>query len=170
MVHFDPDQFSTHSLRVAPHKERVERILAAALNAVDPTNSVHHHLRRERDCLITGGHRYDLKDFHRVFVIGFGKASVPMAQATVEILGETITQGILVTKSIHSAFPITNSQFTILKGSHPVPDHTCMDGAQHIVDLLSITTKKDLVLCLISGGGSALLTLPWLWTGQKNTR
>jgi glycerate 2-kinase len=160
MVHFNPNQFSTHSLRASLHEARVERILAAALNAVDPAVAVRNHLRREKDCLIAGGHRYDLKDFRQVFVIGFGKASVPMAQAALEILGKTITQGILITKSIHSAFPFPNSQFVILKGSHPVPDQTCMDGAQQIVDLLSTTTEKDLVLCLISGGGSALLTLP----------
>lgn len=160
MVHFDPDQFSTQSLRSSTHGGRVERILAAAINAVDPGFAVRYHLHYDQDFLIAGSKRYDLKEFQRVFLIGFGKASVPMAQATVEILGDTITQGILVTKSIHSAFPITNSQFTILKGSHPIPDQSCLDAAQQIVGLLSTTSKKDLMICLISGGGSALLTLP----------
>ena len=51
-------------------------------------------------------------------------------------------------------------KIAIFEGGHPVPDHRSLEGAQSIVELLSTTTEKDLVICLISGGGSALLTLP----------
>jgi len=156
----EADQFLTSSLRSSPHGERVARILTAAINAVDPAIAVAKHLKRHADQLIVGPKSYDLEAVHRVFVLGIGKASLPMAQATSDILGDKLTHGILITKSHHSQLTIHNSPFTIIPASHPVPDERGIEGAQRIIELLQTTTPDDLVIFLISGGGSALLTAP----------
>ncbi|MBL7164041.1 MAG: glycerate kinase [Anaerolineales bacterium] len=155
----EADQFLTSSLRSSPHGERVARILTAAINAVDPANALAKHLKRHADQLIVGPKSYDLEAVHRVFVLGIGKASLPMAQAAVEILEDHLTKGILITKS-HSQLSIHHSPFTIIPASHPVPDERGIEGAQRIIELLQTTTPDDLVIFLISGGGSALLTAP----------
>lgn len=132
----------------------------AALAAVEPAAAVHRYVRREGDTLIIAAHHYDLRDYERVFVVGGGKAAVPMAAAVVDILGERLTKGVIVTRYGHitSQSPIPNLQF--LEAAHPVPDENSVRGAQAIADCAARATGRDLVLCLISGGSSALLTLP----------
>jgi glycerate 2-kinase len=130
----------------------------AALAAVEPAAAVRRHVRREGDTLIVAGRRYDLSGYERVFVIGGGKAAVPMASAVADILGERLTEGVLVTKYGHARYPVPGIQ--ILEAGHPVPDQNAVRGAQALVDLARRAGERDLVICLISGGGSALLTLP----------
>ncbi len=169
------DRFTTNSLRSSPHGETITRILSAAIKAVDPANAVNDHLKRNQNQLNIAGQNYDLDSIQRVFLIAFGKASLPMAQAAAEILGDNLTQGILITKAHNSQFTITHSPstinnssirraqdkpFTIIKASHPVPDQRGIEGAQLIIKLLKTTSTDDLVIFLISGGGSALLTAP----------
>ncbi|MFN2127402.1 MAG: glycerate kinase [Anaerolineales bacterium] len=92
-----------------------------------------------------------------MFLIGFGKASVPMGLSAISILGEYLTSGILVTKRFNGkAIP----NISVIEGGHPVPDQRSKDAAKRIVQSLSKTKGDDLVICLISGGGSSLLTLP----------
>ena len=132
----------------------------AALAAVEPAAAVRRHVRREGDMLIVAGRRHDLRDYERVFVVGGGKAAVPMTAAIVDILGDRLTAGAIVTKYGHtiSQFPVPNLQ--ILEAGHPVPDENSVRGAQAVADCAARATERDLVVCLISGGGSALLTLP----------
>jgi hydroxypyruvate reductase len=139
----------------------------AALDAVDPAAGIQRHVRREGDELIVAGHRYELDDYERVLVIGGGKAAVPMMAATAEILDERLDQGVLVTKYGHAeavgsspVFDPSTSNVDIIEAGHPVPDDNSVYGAEAVADLASRATAQDLVICLISGGGSALLTLP----------
>ncbi len=147
----------TTSLHASSQGERVARIMAAALNAVDPAKAVESYLKREGTQLKAGSKNYDLDAFDRVLLIGFGKASVPMGTAAVKILGDFLSNGILITKAITKG---DMRQVTVFDGGHPLPNQRSIDGAQKIYDLLSTVTEKDLVIFLISGGGSALLTLP----------
>ena len=99
----------------------------------------------------------------RTVVIGAGKAGGSMAQA-VEALwpADAPLQGLVVTRYGHiPPRPVGLKQrIDIVEASHPVPDAAGLDAAQRILALVQGLTKNDLVLCLISGGGSALLTLP----------
>jgi len=153
----NPLRLMTKSLHASPNGEGVARIMASAIDAVDPAKAVKQHFQRDNDKLIIGKQTYNLNEFERVLVIGFGKASVPMGEAVAEILGDYPCEGILLTKR-----QVTNRgvQFSILEGAHPVPDQRSVTGTKKIVDILSNTTEADLVVFLISGGGSALLTLP----------
>lgn len=152
--------FLTSSLRSSPHGEKISRVLAASINAVDPANSVAKNLQRKQSQLTAGSQIFDLNTIQRVFVIGFGKASIPMGQAAAKILGNYLTQGILITKSHPRELKIKNSPFTIIEASHPVPNERGVEGAKLIIEHLQSTRPNDLVIFLISGGGSALLTAP----------
>jgi len=135
----------------------------AALAAVEPAAAVRRHVQRENDALVVAGRRYDLRDYERVFVVGGGKAAAPMAAAIAEILGDRLTAGAIVTKYGHT---IPNPQFPnspipqIIEAGHPVPDENSVRGAQAVARLAQQATERDMVICLVSGGASALLTLP----------
>ena len=130
-----------------------------ALAAVEPAAAVRRHVRREGDVLVVVGRLYDLGDYARVFVVGGGKAAVSMAAAIAEILGERLAEGVVVTKHEHArGRSIPGIQ--VIEAGHPVPDQSSVRGARAVADLVARATERDLVVCLISGGGSALLTLP----------
>jgi hydroxypyruvate reductase len=100
---------------------------------------------------------FELSKFKRVFVIGGGKATASMAHAAEEILGNRIERGIINVKYGHTA---DLGVIKINEVGHPIPDEAGLGGAQEIVSLLVDTDKDDLVMALISGGGSALLPMP----------
>jgi glycerate 2-kinase len=132
----------------------------AALAAVEPSAAVRRHVRREGDVLVIADHRYDLRGYARVFVVGGGKAAVPMAAATADILGDRLTERVVVTKYGHTKPQSPIPALHIIEAGHPLPDENSLCGAQAVVSLVEQATERDLVICLISGGGSALLTLP----------
>jgi len=132
-----------------------------ALAAVEPAAAVRRHVRREGDTLVVAGRRYDLHDYEHVFVVGGGKAAVPMAAASADILGDRLTEGVVVTKVGHTrGQPISGFRFQVIEAGHPLPDENAVRGAQAVADCAARATERDLVVCLISGGASALLTLP----------
>jgi len=171
----DPDLLLTDSLRAAPQGAAVTRILAAALDAVDPAAAVHRYLRRDGNLLRAGEQIYDLAHYQRVLVVGAGKAGAPMARAAAEILGDRLSGGVVLVKEYSetrrqedqeiedtlTSPPISLSPGLLVFGAgHPIPDERGVAGARQIARLLEQTTERDLVIALISGGGSALLTLP----------
>jgi hydroxypyruvate reductase len=132
----------------------------AALAAVEPAAAVRRHVRREGTTLIVADQSYDLADCERTFVIGGGKAAAAMASATADVLGEHLAGGVVVTKYGHTPLGFRIPGLQVIEASHPVPDENSVRGAQAVADCASFVTERDLVLCLISGGGSSLLTLP----------
>jgi glycerate 2-kinase len=132
----------------------------AALAAVEPGAAVRQHLRRQGDLVHVGDRSYNLGEYEYVYVVGGGKAAVPMAAAVVDVLGDRLTSGIVVTKVGHAGSGPPLPGLRVLEAGHPVPDRNSVRGAQAIADLARRATGRDLIVCLISGGGSALLTLP----------
>jgi len=132
-------------------------IFHAALAAVDPEEAIRRHLRIEADTLSIGDHRYGLNAFERILVVGAGKAVAPMAKSLEDLLGDRISAGIVVVKDGHG-LPL--KKIRIQEAGHPVPDERGVAGTLDILKLLEGATKRDLVICLISGGGSALLIAP----------
>ncbi len=164
----DPQRLLTTTLRAAPWGASVTRILAAALDAVEPAAAVQRHLRREQMRLMLAEHSYDLQHYERVFVVGAGKAGAPMARAAATVLGSALTTGIIIVKDSNQVYQTAQAytgqdcgaRITCYPARHPLPDERGVAATQRIADLLADTTTRDLVLVLISGGGSALLTLP----------
>lgn len=141
-------------------RDDLRAIRAAALAAVDAGAAVRRHLRRTGDCIHAGDVTWRMSAIDRIVLVSIGKAAAPMAAAAADILGGSLDVGVVLTKHGHAegfAFPDTVRCF---EAGHPVPDAAGMRGAQASVELLATTTARDRVLLLISGGGSALLTLP----------
>lgn len=131
-------------------------IYQAVLDAANPRVAIHRHLRRQGERLRANGREYDLGR-GAVYVVGAGKATAAMAAAVEEVLGERVTAGIVVVKDGHS-LPLR--RIRIVEASHPVPDARGLQGTDAIVALLAETRPEDMVVVLISGGGSALLPAP----------
>jgi glycerate 2-kinase len=155
----DADRLLTHSLRTCPRGQGVARVLAAALAAVEPGAAVRRYLMREGDALRVGEHHFDLSRYDRVLVLAVGKAAVPMAEAAAGVLGERQSTGLVVTKST-STFSLQPSAFSLLEAGHPIPNEQSVSAGRRAAELLQGAGERDLVLLLLSGGGSALLTLP----------
>jgi len=146
-------------MAIPPLEDAAEALKTAALEAVDPARAVRRHVGREGEELVVAGQRYDLAAYDRVLVIGGGKASVSMAEAIVGLVGDHITAGAIVTKHGHAG-GWSAPGFDVIEAGHPVPDEHSVRGAEAVADVAARGTEHDLVLCLISGGGSALLTRP----------
>jgi glycerate 2-kinase len=132
-------------------------VLAAGLAAVDPGEAIRRFMIHGEHTLWIDGAAYNLDRFRRIFVIGGGKASASMAAAVEELLAERITAGWVNVKYGYTAH---TEIVTVHEAGHPVPDAAGVEGTRQMLDLLRDVTADDLVLCLISGGGSALLTQP----------
>jgi hydroxypyruvate reductase len=138
-------------------RARALPVLAAAIQAVDPYTAVRRALSRTGELLQLGDHSYDLARIDRVLVVGAGKAGAPMARAVEDVLGERLTAGQLNVKRGH----VEPTRLVQLhEAGHPIPDNDGLEGTARIVALVESAGARDLVLCLISGGGSALLQLP----------
>lgn len=151
------ESFWTFSLRAAPQGESITRILAAAVNAVEPGGSVRWFVHRAENSLTVAGRTYYLVAYKRVHLLGIGKASVAMSEALVGILGDHLADGLVVAKHIP---PVHHLPFPVLRGNHPIPDERSLLAGERVVEFVSALGPADLLFCLISGGGSALVTAP----------
>jgi glycerate 2-kinase len=139
-------------------RSALDGVLAAALAAVEPAGAVRQALKVDANGFTAGGRDYDLGSFARVLVVGAGKASAPMAAAVEEVIGDRArVEGSVTVRYGHAA---PTRHVRIREAGHPVPNAAGVEATKAIVDLLEGTTREDLVVCVISGGGSALLTLP----------
>lgn len=132
-------------------------IFQAGLRAVAPEEAMRRHVRRDGDVLVVAGRRYDLPSFRQIIVVGAGKAACPMAKVLEELLVERLTGGHVNVKYGHLT-PLGKIQ--IQEAGHPVPDTAGLAGTKKILDLLAAVEKDDLVIAVLSGGGSALLPMP----------
>lgn len=142
------------SVRGRDRRVDARKIIDATITAADPRRLV-------RDALAPGGVVFsgmEPDSFGRIFVIGAGKAGAPMAAAVEEALGDRVTAGVVVVKEGHRAAPV--SRVELLEAAHPVPDERSPEAARRLLKLAGRAGEGDLVICLLSGGGSALAALP----------
>jgi len=144
-------------MRVTELRKAARGIFDAAVRAVDPAEAIRRHLVRDGERLAIGGERVDLGAVREIVVVGLGKAGAPMAAAVEEILGARIARGVVVTKYGHVQ---PTRVIRIHEAGHPVPDDAGMAGARAVLDHVTGLDAGDLVLVLISGGGSALTPAP----------
>jgi len=138
-------------------REKANLILKESLKGANPELCVKRFLKLKNGYIETGDFRRKLEEIRRIFVVGAGKASALMAQATEEVLGELIDSGAIVSKTGYEA---SLKKIELFFGSHPIPDQSGILGTERIIEILSQASENDLVICLLSGGGSALLTSP----------
>jgi glycerate 2-kinase len=139
--------------------ESIDKILTAALQAADPLKSVERNLHYRMDQLQIGEKPYLLYPDSRIVVVALGKASIAMTDAAVSQLGTRIFRGVCVCKHLPTS-PKEWSQITLVKGNHPAPDETSVNAGKKIKDVVSGLNTHDVVLFLLSGGGSSLACLP----------
>ncbi len=136
-------------------------IFDAAVAAADPRRAVEQWVRRDGEQLLVGGGGtpvvVPLPARGRVLVIGAGKGSAPMAEALENLLGERIGGGLVCVKDGHGV-PLARVEVT--EAAHPVPDARGVAAAERMLALVAGVGEEDLVLSVLSGGGSALMALP----------
>ncbi len=132
----------------------LREIFNKALLAVDPYKAVAAYSDTIRRAYKSG-------DFRRLVLIGFGKAASLMSKAIEDNLGDLLAGGIIVTKYGHSVRGDRNSKIIAYEAGHPLPDENGLKAAREIVRVLKEADKSTLVICLVSGGGSALLVAPY---------
>jgi glycerate 2-kinase len=138
ITEMDSNRFATYSLQDA----RLMRILSAALEAVDPFKAVQKYLPK-----IEG----------RVLGLGIGKAAIPMMDALAERI--RLSGGLAVTKF---ASGLSRELFAVIEGGHPIPDARSLHAGVRVLEFVSVLHEDDTLVCLISGGGSALVTAPYV--------
>lgn len=133
-------------------KETARKIFDEAVSAVNPYHAVANHIDEIRDT-------YNRGAFKKLYVIGFGNASVSMAQAVEDALHELITDGVIITKHGHY-LEKDLKKIKVCEASHPVPCCEGVAATDEIVRLVEAADETSLVVTLISGGGSALFLAP----------
>ncbi|MFH1704142.1 MAG: glycerate kinase [Nitrospirota bacterium] len=138
---------------VSNHKKLAD-MFYAALQAVDPYKSTSLYTDKIRSVFQSG-------QYKRLIVIGFGKASCPMAKLIEDQLFDSIDSGIIITKYGHCQSPYKPKKIQIYEAGHPVPDENGLRATEVIINLLKGVDRNSLLVCLISGGGSALFVSPY---------
>ncbi len=146
----------TGTIKVINRIELID-IFNAALAAVDPYHAVVRVMRSTGGQQDDGWIAYDRAHFDRIIVVGAGKATARMAEAVEETLGSSVAEGIILVKYGHAGDLKIIEQ---LEAGHPIPDEAGVRGTVRILELVRRANEKTLVICLLSGGGSALLVAP----------
>lgn len=133
-------------------REILIKLINSAIESVEPSSAI-------RKWVETEGKKLGIEDYERVVVVGGGKASAAMAIALEQTLGERLTGGTV--NILKGTMPRTPPQkVKLVEASHPIPDEPGMEGSRRMLDLVSGLGQQTLVICVISGGGSALMPLP----------
>jgi hydroxypyruvate reductase len=140
----DANRFATHSLQ----DPRLWRILSTALDAVDPAEAVRKHLPK-----LSGN----------VYGLGIGKASVSMLTALAGVY--PLSGALAISK--HASSPDLES-VTVIQGGHPIPDERSLEAGKRVLEFVTSLKEDDTLVCLISGGGSALVTAPYEGISLEN--
>lgn len=129
-------------------------VFRAALQSVDPYEAVAHHTN---ELAIT----YEKGKYERLYALAFGKAASAMMRAVTDRIGDVVTDGIVITKYGHADNTFENSGIRVFEAAHPVPDEKGLQATDQALRLLEKADERTLLVCLISGGGSALLVAPY---------
>ncbi len=138
-------------------RQRILELLQAALVGADPYRAVRNAVAYRRDRFEVSDQSIDMEGIDNVYVVGAGKAAGPMAQAVEDIFDGNIADGVVAVKDGYGA---PTSRVAVGEAAHPVPDERSIKAARAITHVADVAGEDDLVICLISGGGSSLLELP----------
>lgn len=149
-------------------REDASAIFRDALEAVSPEAAVQRHMSVTENQITIGDVAIDLSDVDKLFVIGAGKASAAMATAIESLFPNRLSQGFISVKYGHT---VPLKHIHLMEAGHPVPDENGLIGSEEILSIASRAGARDLIICLVSGGGSALLPMPapGITLAQKQT-
>jgi glycerate 2-kinase len=132
--------------------------LVSTLASVDPHKLVLQHVRRRKDTLFVNAETTRLGEYESIYVVGAGKASGAMTEALEKIIGNRLDGGLVVVPSGQERPKLRRVR--AVAASHPTPDDNSVTSAKELISLVQGLNERDLLICVISGGGSALLSLP----------
>lgn len=138
-------------------KDIASSIFSAGIRAVEPASCVNRHLRLAAGDLRVGETSYPFEASGKLLLIGAGKASAAMARSAERLLGDRIDAGLVITKYDHG---VALERCRMMEAGHPVPDENGVRATGALLDLVATAGPGDLILCMISGGGSALTPAP----------
>lgn len=151
--------WDTMVLQTHPCRAAIRRVLEAALRAVMPTSLLSAQVSCADGVLRVANTTYHIQEFNRIILLALGKAALSMAEAWLDLPDMPVPEaGLVVCK--HSTTALRAENLIIRQGGHPLPDERSLQAGQAIERLLMGLRPDDLVVCLVSGGGSALVTLP----------
>ena len=152
-----PNIMPADQKRLDTMRQDAATIFNSALSAVNAFSAVKNFCRRKNDILYINHSSFNLNSYQNIYIIGAGKASAHMGAAMEEILSSEITEGIINVKYDHT---VALNKIKLVEAGHPIPDENGRSGALQIFHIVEQAKKDDLIICLLSGGGSALLPLP----------
>lgn len=147
----------THVNRAQTGESVLSSILRAAVMAADSRQAMHRALIPRGNRLSVGKLEYDLDAYQHIYVIGAGKAAIPMAEVVDEILGDRISDGCIV---VPQGYEGSIKRLPVFQAGHPIPNRNGVKAAEQCLERVRKATVDDLVLVLLSGGASALLPVP----------
>jgi len=136
------------------HRTVAEQIFLAGIDSVLPERLINKEMVLKDECLVIGHLNFSLEAIEKIYVIGAGKASAMMGAEVEKILGNRITEGNIVVKYGHSC---KLKYIKVSEAGHPVPDSNGFNATKAILNIAEKADINDLVICLLSGGGSSLL-------------
>ena len=136
------------------YREMAEKIFLAAIDSVLPEKLISGVMRLNRESLEIGELSFPLETVENIYVIGAGKASALMGAEVEKILGNHITKGHIVVKYGHSC---KLNYIGVSEAGHPIPDANGYSATDRILRIAEIAGCNDIIICLLSGGGSSLL-------------
>ena len=142
-------------LATTPQRKVVLQLIEEALSSIQSENVIGKNVKVENNKLKIIDKSFDLANFERIFLIGFGKGSAKNSKLIEEKLGEKLAEGYVIDASSES---FSRIQFT--QGTHPLPSQTNLDFVDKVLEKINNLTEKDLVIVVITGGGSALFESP----------
>jgi glycerate-2-kinase len=139
------------SLATTPERRAALRILNAGIDAVLPQNVVRQRVRLTRNKLSIDNKSWNLNDYRRIWIVGAGKGAAGYAAELERVLGNKLTGGAVIDTK-----PATLRHIRFLKGDHPVPSKRNVEATRALLDIVNHLHPDDLLICLFTGGGSAL--------------
>src|SRR3989344_3659137 len=145
-------------IAISPARRAALEIAEAALDAVDTRKTVKENIRFENGKLYIKNLSYSLEKTKKIAVVGIGKCAMEAASELENILGDHLYGGIVL--DVYESYKCTLQKIECFIGTHPLPSEKNIEATRKIVELLNALGEEDLVIFIISGGGSTLLCLP----------
>jgi glycerate-2-kinase len=153
-------------LAKTPLRRQALTIAESALSALQPEKALSKVLSLQKKQIIVEGKAYDLEEGGRVILVGFGKAALEAARGVYKILGEKISCGFVLDVREGEV----GENIVCKVGTHPSPTVVNVSATSEILQMLQGLSSKDLIICIVSGGGSSLFCSPWKETCDVQSR